>query len=292
MNDKQAIELFVAALRKEGRSENTVKNYVSDINSFVKYLGGTRGAALAAAGQKEITQFTHQIEKSGLAKSTVNRKIQSLRTLYAILREQGVIESNPTEKVKSKKVAKQNETKWLDREQVRSIFKAIDNAKQGESKTAQQRAIISILVNCGLRVQELCDIKMNDIDWEAGLLSVNGKGGKFRRVPFNSGTKRNIMKWLQYRNIDGEYLFNTERSDHMTPRAVQHITKKLAEQLNFSFTVHQLRHTALKNVADTTGKLEIVAAVAGHENVNTSRRYVEPSLQEIGDAMRKNEYDF
>src|SRR5699024_2223441 len=155
-----------------------------------------------------------------------------------------------------------------------------------------QRAIFSILVNCGLRVSELCDIKMDDIDWDGEFFHIVGKGDKYRKVPFNVATKRAMMKWVKYRNMNGDYLFHTERSDRMTPRAVQHMTKRIGEQLDFAFTPHELRHTALKRIADTTGKIEIVATVAGHENVNTSKRYIEPSMKEIGEAMKKSEFDF
>ncbi|WP_427036485.1 tyrosine-type recombinase/integrase [Cytobacillus pseudoceanisediminis] len=292
MNNEQAIELFIEAMKEEGKSKNTIKNYLSDLKTFEKFTGVGRGDGVLSARQNDITKYTQQLEKSGLAKTTINRRLQTLRTFYAKLSQMGVIETNPTIEIKAKKVARQNETKWLERHQVRAIFEAIDKQKQGEGKRALQRAIFSVLVNCGLRIQELCDIKMNDIDWNSGLISVVGKGGKFRKVPFNNATQRAVLKWLQYRNLDGEYLFHSERSDHMTPRAVQHMTKKLSEQLNFDFTVHQLRHTALKNIADTTGKIEIVATVAGHENVNTSKRYIEPSLKEIGEAMKRSEFDF
>lgn len=292
MNNEQAIERFVSIMEANNKSENTIKNYVADIKHFVKFLGVHGGTGVADATKQTIKEFTQQIEKSGLAKTTVNRRLQALRTFYNSMNEAGYFINNPMTEVKAKKIAKQNETKWLERHQVKAIFHAIDNQKQGEDKTARERAIFTVLVNCGLRVSELCDIKMDDIDWKAELISVVGKGGKFRKVPFNAATKKAILRWLQYRNVDGEFLFNTERSDHMTPRAVQHMTKKLEEQLNFEFTVHQLRHTALKNIADATGKIEIVASVAGHENVNTSKRYIEPSLAEIGEAMKEAEFDF
>lgn len=293
LKDEQAVELFVAALREEGRSENTIKNYVADIKHAAKFVGGTRGDGVSSKPQKAFKEYTQQIQKSGLAISTVNRRIQSLKTFFNVLQAKGLCNDNPMDGIKPIKVAKQNETKWLERHQVKAIFEAIDKLPQGEDKRLRDRAIIAVLVNCGLRVQELCDLKMDDLDWKHGLISVVGKGGKFRKVPFNSATQKAVKRWFQYRDINTPYVFHTERSPQMTPRAVQHLTKKLSDNyLNFTFTVHQLRHTALKNIADTTGKIEIVATVAGHENVNTSKRYIEPSLQEISEAMQKNEFDF
>mgnify|MGYP001220143821 CR=1 FL=1 len=295
MNFNQALEFFVEEMERQNKSANTIKNYLSDLRDFDRFVSSQplwTGDDLLPPPQNVFKTYTEFLKKSGLAKSTVNRRIQSLKTFYATLHEKGVIDDNPTENLRMVKVAKQNETRWLERHQVKAIFDAIDKIKQGEDKHFRDRAIISVLVNCGLRVQELCDVKMGDIDWDAGLISVVGKGGKFRRVPFNPATQKAVQLWLKFRNKDSEYLFHTERSDRMTARAVQHLAKKLSERLNFEFTVHQLRHTALKNIADTTGKIEIVASVAGHDNVNTSKRYIEPSLAEIGEAMKKSEYDF
>jgi site-specific recombinase XerD len=292
MDNEKLIKLFVDKMKEKDKSNNTIKNYVADLKNYVKWLGVHHGDAPASAPQKAFRKYIQHLEKSGLATSTVNRRIQSLRTFYQTLIEVGIREDDPTEGIKSRKIAKQNDTKWLERHQVKAIFEAIDKQKQGEDKRFRERAIISVLVNCGLRVSELCDLKMDDLDFKGGFIDVIGKGGKFRRVPFNPATQRAVKQWLQFRSLDTPYVFHTERSPKMTPRAVQHITKKLSEQLNFTFTVHQLRHTALKNIADTTGKIEIVATVAGHESVNTSKRYIEPSLKEIGDAMKQTEYDF
>lgn len=311
------IERFTEAMKAQKKSDNTIRNYVADLRKYAEYLGGTPGGHPSKNGHKANTEYAHNFRKSGhtidetmthattehidayvsgmksdgLAVATINRRIQSIRTYYTYLQAEGMIEVNPAIDLKSKKVAKQNETLWLETHQVRAIFEVLDSVKSDNKRTLQ-RAIFSIFVNTGLRAQELCDIKLRDIDWEAGLLSVYGKGGKFRKVPFNSAPQKAVKRWLQYRRDSGDYLFQTERSDQMTTRAVEHMTKRISDQLTFKFTVHQLRHTALKQIADTTGRIEIVASVAGHSNVNTSKRYIEPSLKEIGEAMKRTEFDF
>ena len=231
------------------------------------------------------------MKADGLAVATVNRRLNSLRKFFNVMVDEGLIDSNPTDGVKAKKIAKQNDTKWLEDYQVREIFSVI-NAIKTERKRALQRAIFSMLVNTGIRAQELCDIKLHDIDWGVGIIEITGKGDKYRKVPFNKATQKNVSAWLEYRRDSGEYLFQSERSDQLTVRAIEHMAKNINEQLRFTFTVHQLRHTALKHIADTTGRIEIVASVAGHTNVETSRRYIEPSLKEIGEAMKRTEYDY
>lgn len=246
---------------------------------------------LTEVTEAHIRDYMAWMKSDGLAVATVNRRLNTLRKLYSVMVDEGLIDSNPTDGVKAKKIAKQNATKWLEDYQVREIFSVI-NAIKTDKKRALQRAIFSMLVNTGIRAQELCDIKLRDIDWDNGLLLITGKGDKFRRVPINKATRKNVEAWLEYRRDSGEYLFQSERSDQLTVRAIEHMAKNINEQLRFSFTVHQLRHTALKHIADTTGRIEIVASVAGHTNVETSRRYIEPSLKEIGEAMKRTEYDY
>lgn len=292
ITDDKALEIFVKNMREEGRSPNTIKNYLADIKHFQEFVGVHTGDGVSAAAQITLKKFVQHLKKSGLAVSTINRRIQSLRTFFNVLIKEGYRSDNPLDGIKPLKVAKQNETKWLERHQVRAIFEAIDNYPQGEEKRVRDRAIISVLVNTGLRVSELCNLKLEHLDFENGIIEVTGKGSKYRKVPFPKASQKAVKRWLQYRDLDTPYLFHTERSPRMTDRAVQHIAQKLSERLNFKFTVHQLRHTALKNIADATGKIEIVASVAGHEDVNTSKRYIEPSLAEIGAAMQQSEYDF
>lgn len=246
---------------------------------------------LTEVTESVIREYMANMKSDGLAVATVNRRLNSLRKLFNVMVDEGLIDSNPTDGVKAKKIAKQNDTKWLEDYQVREIFSVI-NAIKTDKKRALQRAIFSTLVNTGIRAQELCDIKSRDIDWGVGIIEITGKGDKYRKVPFNKATQKNVKAWLEYRRDSGEYLFQSERSDQLTVRAIEHMAKNINEQLRFTFTVHQLRHTALKHIADTTGRIEIVASVAGHTNVETSRRYIEPSLKEIGEAMKRTEYDY
>lgn len=265
--------VFDEILASKGDKPNDLSEYLTEVTESV------------------IREYMANMKADGLAVATVNRRLNSLRKFYNVMVDEGLIDSNPTDGVKAKKIAKQNDTKWLEDYQVREIFSVI-NAIKTERKRALQRAIFSMLVNTGIRAQELCDIKLHDIDWGVGIIEITGKGDKYRKVPFNKATQKNVSAWLEYRRDSGEYLFQSERSDQLTVRAIEHMAKNINEQLRFTFTVHQLRHTALKHIADTTGRIEIVASVAGHTNVETSRRYIEPSLKEIGEAMKRTEFDY
>ena len=291
--ENTSIELFRKALENEGKSIHTIKNYVSDIKHVMNNTPPTPGDAPFNPSQKAIEEYTQQFQKSGLSKTTLNRRLNAIRAYFRIMNEAGQLSDNPTTEIRQLSVARQNNVRWLERHQVKQLFEAIDKRKNvPESYYDKTRAIVSILVNCGLRIQELCDIKMTDINWDRGVMKIVGKGDKFRHVPFNLATKKAMQRWLKFRNTDTPYLFHTKRSPKMTTRAVQHLLKVLQDDLNFTFEAHHLRHTALKRIGDTTGRIETVASIAGHENIETSRRYIEPSIKEISDAMQQTEYDF
>lgn len=299
--EEKYIEEFRETLEKEGRSTATVKNYVYDVRYFNTWAHDNvsnedphhREAGGLDTPQQVFKKYAHHLKSSGAKPSTINRRIQSLKSFYNVMLRKGYVETNPVEGIKASKVSVQNETKWLDRKQVKAIFKQI-SAISPDKKRVKYHAIFSIFVNCGLRVEELTNLKTEHIDFKTNMLTVySGKGDKFRYVPLNSATKQSIVHWLHYREDDeSEYLFPSERQPQMTTRSVQHMAQKLNEGLNFSFSVHQLRHTFLKNVADTTGKIELVASLAGHDSVETSRRYIEPSLKEIAEAMEETEFNF
>ena len=111
----------------------------------------------------------------------------------------------------------------------------------------------------------------------------DGKGGKFRKVPLGDKTIGLIKIWLECRDeyTDESFVFTTERADHITERAVQHLTKRLSELSGVEFSPHTLYHTYCKRLADNTGQIEVVAELAGHSDINTTRVYVKPGKEEL-----------
>lgn len=131
------------------------------------------------------------------------------------------------------------------------------------------------------------------MDYNASLLTVrDGKGAKYRKVPFGKSTQAAVKTYLDMRESQSSYVFVTERGDQTTPRAVQHVVKKLSEISGVDFTVHSLRHTYGKNIADETGgRLEVVAQPLGHATIETTRIYVTPSMKELTKVMEAVEFE-
>lgn len=148
------------------------------------------------------------------------------------------------------------------------------------------------MVNCGLRVAEVADLKVIDILLDSGLLIVrSGKGDKYRHVPLGIKTRTILQAWLNHHGGVSPYLFYSQRDPQMTTRAIQHMMGRLSKLAKVKFTVHQLRHTFAKRVANESGQIEVVATVLGHSNIQTTRRYIEPSIQEVRKVIESVEFE-
>src|SRR5699024_1182446 len=143
------------------------------------------------------------------APNTSNHNLIALRGLFDYAGMSDVSSS-----IKIKNLANQNDTKWVERTDVQKLYHEIEiHSKWNDARKAMNRAIVTILVNCGLRVAELSDLKRSDVLPELGLINVrNGKGNKFRRVPFGEKTSNIIGEWLTYHDGESDYLFYSQRS--------------------------------------------------------------------------------
>jgi len=305
-----AIKLFEKFLNDEGKSELTIKNYIGDVRQFEHFYAGTlpKTTVVSLSGSVEaVKPYIAEMKKdSDVKTTTTNRKIVSLRQFFHFCANsetlRGEVPIDPMAKVSVGKLqgGGGHTVKWLKREDVEAILNAVPNVpKTNRLHIARNRAIILTLVNCGLRVGELSELRLSDIDFEKGVLTIRrGKGDKFRQVPLTDGTAEVIRNWLDLRAGDNpeplepsDYLFTTERASQISERGVQHITQVLSTVSGIPFSPHTLRHTYCKNIADKTGRLEIVANLAGHTNINTTRIYTTPSMPELKKVIEDIEFE-
>jgi site-specific recombinase XerD len=294
---------YLQHLSNEGKSENTVKGYAMCYKRFINWLESSWGdiTEIEDLSQTVIRDFKSFLEtrvdnRTGrsLSPVTINHSLTALKSLLLYAKSEGIrFRSDPVSAIKMKAIANQNTTKWLTNEEVNKIFHAIEMLpRTGEKRKALYKAVVTVLVNCGLRVSEVADLKLTDLILDSGIMVVrSGKGSKYRHVPFNVKTRSNLQNWLAFHGGQTPYLFYSQRNDRMTSRAIQHMIEKLSELTQIKFTVHQLRHTYAKRVARESGQIEVVASLLGHSNIQTTRRYIEPSIQEIRSIVEGVEFE-
>jgi integrase/recombinase XerD len=208
-----------------------------------------------------------------------------------------VLTSNPTLNVKSVETVPLA-PKWLDKKQRNDFTQAMkDDLQMARIRyprlwvlRLRDAAVVTLLLHAGLRVSEAANLRLADISLSArkAALTVRaGKGGKQRNLPINSEARRFLEEWLTVRPEAGsEMLFIGQRGEPMQVRSAQIAVARYAKQAGLDdVTPHTLRHTFAKSLLDNGVTLEKVAALLGHESLDTTRIYVTPGEKDLQDAV-------
>lgn len=192
-------------------------------------------------------------------------------------------------------------------QEINRLVYALETEKN-EFKAARDRAVFYMMFRAGMRVEEVSDLKTTHIAFRQGNVTVidgkGGKGGKLRVVPMHSELKKMLKAWIAFRNgsekaahQESDNLFVTERSGKMTTRAIEHMLDTYLERcgllkrdadgkkLDGQHSCHSLCHTFGKRLVDAGRPLNEVKELMGHDNVQTTMRYVEPSQHDLRKAI-------
>ncbi|MTI84276.1 MAG: recombinase XerC [Firmicutes bacterium] len=284
-------EQFIESLRQQGKSELTLRQYRSDWNRFYRWIQSETGEL--TDGQ-EVTQLDVANFKRWASQHykprTVSLNLVHLSVYYRWLVNQGVIPDNPCDNVDPVTV-QQTAPKWLSRNEQNTLVRAV--RKHGN---ARELAIITVLLHTGIRVQELCDLRLRDVqlgERKGQLIVQNGKGGKYRVIPLNLDARKVLQDYLSERQSDSHYVFITQRSPKMTPRAVQFILAKYSLLTGIEVTPHILRHSFCHELAVRNVPLDVIARLAGHTkkdgtpNLAMVTRYTMPSQDDLARAVEQ-----
>ncbi|MEN6351415.1 MAG: tyrosine-type recombinase/integrase [Syntrophomonas sp.] len=296
------LEDFMTWLYEEGKDEKTIKAYHTSIRQFISWLEETSGledtTQVKPIDVKEyIGYMKHHLNRS---QATINKSIAALKTYYGFLSDQGFIGDNPMTRIKIQKVQQTQQNKgvykWLTRQEQQQFINYVELEKS-EFKRLRNLAIIDLMLYCGLRVSEVEDLKLDDlkVNGNTEITIREGKHGKYATVLMVEKHSKNLRKWLKYRQsltydlyTFSPYLLVSERAEKLTSRGIQLMVDKYAnlahmEQVN----CHRFRHSFCKNLADAGVSIQTIAELARHENINTTRIYVENSHEEKIRALEK-----
>jgi integrase/recombinase XerC len=294
-----ALRSFVEALPAEkGYSLHTCRAYACDLEEFQRYLeenGGSRSQSSnrGAIGPGGVTAvmirgylgYLHQKNQ----KSSIARKLSTLRSFFKFLVKKGMIEFNPMEGILTPKREK-NLPAYLS---VDAIFRLLDSIETDSLQAARNRAIFETLYSCGIRVSELAGLDVYDLDTAAGMLKVLGKGGKERLVPIGAKALDSLAAYRRMLQAQGGIgtasngpLFLNLRGQRLTTRSVARILKKIAAACGILTPVspHTLRHTFATHMLDAGADLRSVQELLGHQNLSTTQKYTHVSIDRLMDA--------
>jgi integrase/recombinase XerD len=298
---------FQTWLQNEDKGEKTVRSYGSELKKFFNWYEQSEGKALVP---NDVTAIQIMDYRSYLMNTleqkpaTVNKAIAVIKAFFGWALDAGHTKINPSLKIKMKRVQQTYAPKWLtDQEQNRLMY-ALDTEKN-EFKQARDKAVIKSAILSGLRIEEISDLKIDHIDMKLGMITVvDGKGGKYRSVPLHNELRKALRAWLNYRSQsekavhqDSPYLFVSERSGQMTTRAIAFMMdgylercgllerSEKGEKLEGQHSFHSLRHSFCKSLVNAGVPIQNVARLAGHDSIQTTMRYVEPSEQDLRKAI-------
>ena len=284
----ELLEEYLAYIAKEkGYSVNTVRSYRRDLEGFGEFLKQKYpDLPLAEIGYREGRYYLADLQKRGLAKSTIARKSTSLRQFFAYLKEDEQIEDNTIALLQTPKKGKRL-PKVLSETDIERFFEDFLNADDPIS--LRDRALFELLYSSGLRVSELVGLDIKDVANlnHAAVLRIIGKGQKERIVPVGSKAKEAIKRYLEHsRGIlaekgasDEQALFLNHQGGRLTTRGVDYLLEEYFKKgaLKYKISAHVLRHSFATHLLDNGADLRVIQELLGHESLSTTQIYTEVS---------------
>lgn len=277
------INEFRNTLINEDKSTNTIDAYVSDVLEFINWYQDKNNCGiekLIALDVREYEKYLRQYKVTGQ-----NRKLCSLRKYINYLYDDGIIKDNII--IKQIKLNEQPKFKGLDDKDLWKLRKEIHR-----SGNELHICIFELLLNTGVRVSELCSIRLQDINISdrKGSLNVIGKGNKQRTIPLNKDVRDAVQGYLTVRKECNEYLLQGQRGT-MTRKGIDAILRQYGNKLNIDISAHKIRHTlAYKLISDKDVSITTVQSLLGHKNINTTMLYTQTKQEDKEKALNNIEW--
>ncbi|HVF34019.1 MAG TPA: tyrosine recombinase XerC [Candidatus Saccharimonadia bacterium] len=271
-----AIAKFLAHLEHERRaSPRTIAAYRDDLAQYSAFLASAPGGTeLVRAGPELVRGFVAQQHRDGLAATSIQRRLSACRSLYRYLLREGLARSNPADAIRAPK-APRKLPNVLDADEAGALLELPGDAPLA----ARDRAMLELFYSSALRLSELCALRWGDLDLDAGLVRLKGKGDKTRIVPVG---RKAIEALRALGSGPGGYVF-AGRNGPISPRAVQKRLKLLAQRQGLWKRVHPhlMRHSCASHMLESSGNLRAVQEMLGHADIATTQIYTHLDFQHL-----------
>lgn len=292
-------EKFLNHIEQQGKADKTIQNYVGTWKAFEKWLRETDSTITdpGYATQKDISDYKRYMFKSGglngdpAKPSTMQLHFVQLNAIFKFFANQGFIPDNPVGPIKKPPAARRL-PKWLSKNEQNALLRELRDNRLSDVK--RDTAVVVTMLRMGLRVHELCDLKLKDLTMSdrKGSAYIHGKGDKDREVPVNVDVRTAIQSYLQDRDDSSPYVFVSQRSAKLSVRAAQHIVAKYRKRTGIKhLTCHSLRHSFGHDLVLKDVDLQRVATLMGHfkengdPNIAMTMIYTTPGVEDLEAAV-------
>jgi len=270
------LEAFQSHLQAEKRSEHTIRTYVGAVRQMLDWVGKDPGEIT----REDLERYrVHLAVEKNSSKNTLYISIKAIQAFFRYLGSDVADGLTPPRRPKSI-------PRYLSEEEVSRLLKAAEG-------NPRDYAILVTLAYTGLRVSELCNLNIEDVDFsEKTIRVISGKGDKDRIVIFEENTENAIVQYLRVRAVpqEGTPLFTSTRRKRITPRSVELMIQKYARQAGITkkVTPHVLRHTMATSLLKHGADIRIIQQLLGHSSLSTTEIYTHVDEEMLRQAYRKS----
>ena len=268
--DERIINRYCACLLIDGKSEKTIFQYRRTINRMLDQLQ----MHITEIGPYDIRLFLAYEKSRGISNRTLENVRGNVSAFFSWLTQEEVITKNPCITIKP--------IKYIDKVRVPLSQVELD-ALRSSCNNYKERALIEVLLASGLRVSELTEMKISDINFKDLSVHVkHGKGNKERTTYINDLAKVHLEKYLEARKEKGDHLFYNKWSEPLNPGGVRSLLNKIADQAGVeNVHPHRFRRTFASNLASRGMSIQEIQKLLGHANINTTLMYIHTSDDQI-----------
>ena len=264
---------------EKGLAANTIEAYRRDLAEFLDFCTEKGAEDIQNITRSHINGYIMMLHDKNLTATSVMRKTASLRGFFKWLCANEICTTNPALTLEHPKVPKKL-PKVMTIEEINTLL--------SQNLNKREKVILELLYGCGLRVSELVNLKINDMDLSAKYLQCTGKGSKERIVPIGSKALKAIKDYekerdfiLQKNRLTSKNLLLTEDGKNITRQEVYTFIHKLGEKIHKSISPHTLRHTFATHLLENGADLRVVQELLGHSDVATTQLYTHISKKRL-----------
>jgi len=287
--DGQAIGLFLAYLRNQRQvSPHTLDNYQRDLNKLQSFCHQQQIDEWSELRDHHIRSFAATLRHKRLASRSMQRNLSAIRSFYNFLLREGKAQINPATSVSAPK-QKHQLPDVLDVDQVSKLL----DIKADDPLSLRDWAIMELMYSSGLRLSELTNLNLHDIDLRDQTVRVTGKGAKTRIAPIGRFALEALQQWLKSRISIAKYeeqaIFVNKNGTRLSQRSIQTRMRQWATKQGLDKHVHphMLRHSFASHLLESSGDLRAVQELLGHSDISTTQIYTHVDFQHLANIYDK-----
>ena len=281
------IDTFLQYLQFEKRySSHTISAYRIDINQFIDFLFLEKdNTDIIYATHHNIRSWISYLLDSGMSNRSVNRKITAIKSNYKYLINEGFISENPTRKIISPKASRKIPI-FVEESNIASLFDEIEY--QEGFIGMRDKIILDMFYMTGIRLSELLNIQVNDVNFENSSLKIIGKRNKERIIPISNLLIDQISHFIKRYSII-KYIFVSRKYRQLSPKQIYNIVNKYLDHVSSieKKSPHVLRHTFATHMLNNGADINAIKEILGHSSLNATQVYTHTSIERLKNVYRK-----